>query len=185
METAIDQVLHDVNNHLMLALNHLATGNADAARRSIEACGRLTRNVGVPAGCTRSSLIQLLLGFPVEPPAGIRIAYSIGPDAPELWMNTREIERAVTNLLFNAFDALQQGGTVTIGVNGQEIWVSDTGAGIAPELHGKIFECGYSTKGSGLGLAMVRDIMRKHGGTVRVESTPGNGATFTLWFPTR
>jgi signal transduction histidine kinase len=62
--------------------------------------------------------------------------------------------------------------------------VRDTGAGIPEEHLAKIFSPFFTTKhrGTGLGLAITRTIMEKHGGRIRVESKPGQGATFTLEF---
>ena len=67
--------------------------------------------------------------------------------------------------------------------------VADTGMGIPDEVRDRIFDPFFSTKnetkGVGLGLAVVFGIVRRHGGEISVESTPGKGATFTLRFPRR
>ena len=66
-----------------------------------------------------------------------------------------------------------------------DLVVTDYGHGISPEALPRIFDPYFSTKktGSGLGLATVYSIVKKHQGHVQVESTPGRGATFTLWLP--
>lgn len=118
-----------------------------------------------------------------------------------------QIEQVVTNLVVNARDALDSGGTVTIttnnlkvetgrrGAGGEpvpvgdyvEIEVADTGHGISDENLAKIFEPFFTTKpigqGTGLGLATVYGIVRQTGGFVEVESEVGQGTTFRVLLP--
>ena len=101
-----------------------------------------------------------------------------------------EIREVLTNLIFNAVDAMPEGGTITLGTGrrGQRalLYVRDTGTGMTEDVRRKIFTPFFSTKGrqgNGLGLAMSYGIIRKHGGEVEVESAPGQGTTFTLVFP--
>lgn len=123
---------------------------------------------------------------------------------PDLWpanADKGQIGQVVQNLVINAVQAMPQGGLVTIragncsllaGTVGSlpagdyvKISVSDTGTGIAPEHLGKIFDPYFTTKqqGSGLGLATVYSIARKHQGHIEVESRLGEGTTFHLWLP--
>ena len=104
-----------------------------------------------------------------------------------------QIQQCLLNLIFNAIDAMPNGGTLTISGEIDEsadliiLTVTDTGCGI--ELHDlpRIFEPFYSTKtdgrGSGLGLAMVYGIIHEHHGSVEVESEPGKGSTFRIKLP--
>jgi signal transduction histidine kinase len=104
-----------------------------------------------------------------------------------------DFSRVITNLLRNAGDALQesQAGQPWITVatatkDAQYIMiVKDTGKGISEEALGSVFNPFFTTKeeGTGLGLATVKSIVEKAGGQVSVESTPGNGARFTVAFP--
>ena len=77
--------------------------------------------------------------------------------------------------------------TVTSGHDGQEVWlqVSDTGEGIAPEVQERLFEPYFSTKtdGTGLGLAITMAIVDAYGGSLTVDSRPGEGTTMTARFP--
>lgn len=99
-------------------------------------------------------------------------------------------KQALLNLCINAQEAMPQGGELTIRTWREAparagIEITDTGAGLAPEAIGRIFEPYYSTKpgGTGLGLALTRRIVRAHGGTISVSSVPGRGTTFTITLP--
>ena len=124
--------------------------------------------------------------------------------APDLWpadADKGQISRVVQNLVINAVQAMPAGGQVRIlarneRLHGLEhppllpgpyvhIAVSDTGVGIKGEHLDRIFEPYFTTKqtGSGLGLATVYSIVRKHKGHIQVESTPGLGTLFHVWLP--
>jgi len=103
------------------------------------------------------------------------------------------INQVVLNLLSNAVDACGDNGTVTVrtgtGPRGVEIHVLDTGCGIAPAIRDRIFDPFFTTKppgkGTGLGLSISHGIVEDHGGTIEVESTPGEGTHFTVTLPLR
>ena len=103
--------------------------------------------------------------------------------------NPTELREVLTNLIFNAVDALPQGGQIYIiaEARGAEIVirVRDTGTGIDPVLAERVFEPFFTTKmgGSGLGLPVVKDIIQSHGGTISLISMPGGGTTFTITLP--
>jgi signal transduction histidine kinase len=100
-----------------------------------------------------------------------------------------ELITAVVNLLFNAIDAMPGGGIITLrtgaDLKGGWIEVADTGPGMSPEIEQRVFEPFFTTKehGTGLGLATVYAFVRRHGGTVALETRPGAGTRFRLWFP--
>jgi two-component system NtrC family sensor kinase len=100
-----------------------------------------------------------------------------------------QIRQALTNLLLNACEAMPGGGAlkVTTRKNSEqvELAVSDTGGGVPADALDHIFESFYSTKksGTGLGLSLVRQICRAHGGDVRYERSDGAGATFIISLP--
>jgi PAS domain S-box-containing protein len=96
-----------------------------------------------------------------------------------------------THLILNAVDAMPQGGVITIQTRmvaeEVEVSVADTGVGMTPEVRRRCLEPFYTTKGgrcSGVGLAVARGTIERHGGTLRIESAPGRGAKFFLTFPT-
>ena len=118
----------------------------------------------------------------------------------------RQFEQVIVNLAVNARDAMPEGGTVEIETRRQRletpvtrdravvpagdhavIRVSDTGIGIPPDRIGAIFEPFYTTKrpgeGTGLGLSTAYGIVKQSGGFIFVESVPGQGTCFELWFP--
>ena len=101
------------------------------------------------------------------------------------------IRELLTNLIFNAVDAMTTGGTLTLGTAVAEgfvrIWVSDTGVGMNAETRQRCFEPFFTTKtgakGSGLGLALVHSIVERHHGVVEIDSEPGRGTTVTIRLP--
>jgi len=100
------------------------------------------------------------------------------------------IRELLTNLIFNAVDALPEGGTITLKtmLDGQSVRlsVSDTGTGMSEEVQRRCLEPFFTTKGvggTGLGLAMVQGIVQRHNGTVDIESKLGHGTTFIIRLP--
>jgi signal transduction histidine kinase len=99
------------------------------------------------------------------------------------------LRRAFSNLFRNAAEAMGGRGTIDVHVAGEGrgmvVTVADHGPGIPQALRGRVFEPYMTTKvdGTGLGLALVRQTVDAHGGTIAASETPGGGATFTLVFP--
>ena len=116
-------------------------------------------------------------------------------DVPEIYADEAQVGQVLFNLVLNGRDAMPEGGTLSVGTSavlddrGERrvaLVVRDTGTGMTPEVIARIFNPFFTTKGekgTGLGLASVRDIVTKWGGTVKVDSTPGVGSTFTVTFP--
>ncbi len=117
---------------------------------------------------------------------------------PRSRVNPAQIQQVLLNLLINARQAMPAGGVVRLGLKidesgrSAEVSVADSGVGIAPENLRRIFEPFYSTKtapdaaglgGTGLGLAVCRDIIEAHHGRLRAQSRPGQGAVFTIILP--
>nr|MBA2732877.1 PAS domain-containing protein [Acidobacteriota bacterium] len=101
-----------------------------------------------------------------------------------------ELREVVLNLLFNAVDAMPDGGEIEIGTRGELdsacFWVSDTGRGMPPEVVERIFEPFYTTKGeggTGLGLSASHGIITRHQGQIMVVSEPGLGTRFEVRLP--
>ncbi|MGD0060823.1 MAG: PAS domain S-box protein [Verrucomicrobiia bacterium] len=101
-----------------------------------------------------------------------------------------DLREALTNLIFNAVDAMPQGGTITLrtrSINSRAIMeVADTGMGMTEEVRQRCLEPFFTTKGNqgtGLGLSMVYGILQRHMGSVEIETTLGKGTTFRLSLP--
>ena len=152
-----------------------------------------------------SNLLKRLLGETVT--LTVKHGRNLGP----VRADPGQLEQVVVNLAVNARDAMlaanpHGGGTLTIqtlAVSGTEVRrmgtdvlpvadytalkISDTGTGIAPEHLGKIFEPFFTTKetgkGTGLGLSTVYGIVKQSGGYIFADSKPGQGATFSIYFP--
>lgn len=113
-------------------------------------------------------------------------------EVPTLCADPEKLRQAFMNIILNGIQASAPGGRVLVTTSYDrqsrsiEIRFSDNGPGIAPEAIGKIFEPFFTTKGSGtgLGLSITKKILEAHGGTLEVESTPGEGACFLARLPT-
>ncbi|MCZ6632194.1 MAG: GAF domain-containing protein [bacterium] len=111
-------------------------------------------------------------------------------DVPPIQGTESELSDIFINLIFNAVDAMSEGGTITISTKtveeGVQIVVRDTGAGMDEETRRRVFEPFFTTKvdiGSGLGLSTVYGTVTRWRGTIEVESEPGKGTTFSIRFP--
>jgi signal transduction histidine kinase len=115
----------------------------------------------------------------------------VNPDAdvPEILADEGQMKQVFMNLIKNAGEAMPDGGTLTFGTQREGemlcIEVSDTGYGISPENQERLFHEFFTTKdrGYGLGLHIVNTIVKRHGGTIEVKSTVGEGTTFTIRLP--
>jgi PAS domain S-box-containing protein len=123
----------------------------------------------------------------------IKIEFDPPEDPITIPIDAAQIEDAVLNLIINAIDAIDGNGEVNIQVGQTEtefeneaiVIVSDNGRGISEDDLVKVFNPFFTTRagGTGLGLPAVRRIVRAHGGRVEVQSTLGQGATFTIHLP--
>jgi len=119
----------------------------------------------------------------------IELEWDVPDDLPPAQADADQLRIAFGNLVRNARDAMPQGGRLTLRARAAagylEAWVGDTGQGIKPENIRQILEPLYSTKarGLGLGLAITRAILEKHGGQLGVTSQEGQGATFSVRLP--
>jgi len=120
----------------------------------------------------------------------IRVLMDLAPDLPQIRGSSSGLYNIMLNLIFNAVDAMPNGGDLEIKSRhmgtGVQISVRDTGIGMDEETQKRVFEPFFTTKveiGTGLGLATVYNTVVRWGGHVGVDSVVGAGSVFTLWFP--
>jgi len=112
-------------------------------------------------------------------------------DIPQVECLPFQVNQVFLNLLINAAQAIPERGTITLRTMcvGAEVGIaiSDTGTGMPPEVRDRIFDPFFTTKpvgtGTGLGLSVVYGIVEKHNGRIEVDTTVGQGTTFTIWLP--
>jgi len=124
---------------------------------------------------------------------GVQLQVDLASNLPRAQCDPAQIEQVALALIMNALDAMPKGGNLWLttrpSANGSEyeICVRDDGTGIPPEILSQIFEPFLTTKetgkGVGLGLAVSKSIVERHGGTIAVESEFGKGTTFTVTLP--
>jgi signal transduction histidine kinase len=124
----------------------------------------------------------------------IQVEKELETDLPKTMLDYHQLQQVILNLLNNSEQAMLEagrGGTIRVQTarvgERLEVRVSDDGPGISPDIQVRIFEPFFTTKqegkGTGLGLSLCFGIVHEHGGTIRVESEPGKGATFVIDLP--
>jgi signal transduction histidine kinase len=121
----------------------------------------------------------------------IQISQILDQAIPQIRVDKGQIEQAMINLLINAVEATAPGGSIKVVTrfepnhNAAEIEISDTGIGMDEKTISRIFDPFYTNKetGTGLGLAITLGIIEQHEGSIRVQSHPGEGTTFTIRLP--
>jgi PAS domain S-box-containing protein len=215
-------VVHEINNPLSGILNYLRLmarllpqGDFTDERRE-----KFTRYLEIAETETGrcSQIVSNLLSFSRRSPAAfaavdpaelvrrsvllsrhklelsrIRLASRVPSNLPTVEGDFNQLQQCLINLIFNAIDAMPQGGTLTLEVNADDpartvaIRVQDTGPGIPPEHLASIFEPFFTTKseghGLGLGLSTVYGIVERHRGTVAARNAEGGGAMFLITLP--
>jgi signal transduction histidine kinase len=122
--------------------------------------------------------------------SGVEVLSSLEETMPAMKGNAGKLQQVFLNLFLNARDAMPGGGVLAVrtwSVDGLiRVDVADNGAGIVPEHISRIFDPFFTTKapkkGTGLGLSVSYGIVREHGGTIEVDSQPGQGTRFHLEF---
>jgi signal transduction histidine kinase/ActR/RegA family two-component response regulator/PAS domain-containing protein len=157
----------------------------------------------ISAGVQVNTLIRQVIDLtrarwsdiPLERGVVIEMAAELAPDLPNFTGVESEIREALVNLVFNAVDAMPDGGTLALRTKLEPdqtarpriaIEVSDTGVGMNEDTRRRCLEPFFTTKGergTGLGLAMVYGIVRRHGGDIEIASASGKGTTFRMLFP--
>ncbi len=152
---------------------------------------RLSRGQSSPGDIVDIAATVAAVGRLIEPTArahGVKIDVDAGTPGLQVRADAADLQHALINLLLNAIQACGSGGHVRIEVGGGQtvhIRVSDDGCGIAPEFQRQIFEPFYSIRkgGTGLGLFLSLNFVRRWGGDILVESSPGSGSVFEVRLP--
>ncbi|HHY94950.1 MAG TPA: HAMP domain-containing protein, partial [Firmicutes bacterium] len=174
-------------------LQRLSEGLLELARleNQLETGAPLHRTPTDLTEVAREAIDQIV---PVAEQRGIQIFLDLPPRLPAT-VDPEAIVRVLTNLLHNAVKYTPAGGRVSLSMRGHgdrvKLQVSDTGEGIPPDQIPLLFQRFHRvdrararhTGGTGLGLAIADRLVRLHGGEITVESTPGQGSTFTVWIP--
>jgi len=120
---------------------------------------------------------------------GVRVSVDVASEVPLISADRNQIKQALFNVLKNSLEAMDRGGDIFITISSDDDWVvlavKDTGVGIPADKLTRVFDAYYTTKesGGGLGMLILLKILRAHGGTVDIQSTPQVGTTVTLRFP--
>ncbi|MSR72901.1 MAG: PAS domain-containing protein [Opitutales bacterium] len=120
---------------------------------------------------------------------GIRVSVDVSSEIPFIHADRNQIKQALFNVMKNSLEALDRGGDIFVNFSTDDEWVilaiKDTGVGIPADKLTRVFDAYYSTKasGGGLGMMILLKILRAHGGTIDIASTPNVGTTVTLRFP--
>jgi signal transduction histidine kinase len=179
----------DVNREKIEAIRESAVRASDLTRQLL-AFGRRqmlqTTDVDLREVVARMDfLLRRLIG------EDVRLQTIIAADDVVVRADPTQLEQVVMNLAVNARDAMPAGGDLTleVGVDGADavLTVTDTGTGMDEETRARIFEPFFTTKpvgdGTGLGLSTVHGIVGQSGGTVEVETAPGEGTAFRIRLP--
>ncbi len=185
-------IAHDLNNQLTLILNYLEVSDVAGARAAAGRCTALTGSLlswcrGEAIHPAAIAIKSFLIDFAdsLHLPEGITLTLDIPDPLLEIKADPLALTRILNNLVMNACHAMNNAGAIVIRAFDNTIEVTDAGPGIAPADAKHIFEPFFSTKGTqgtGLGLAVVRELMLRHGGSVILRNKPEKGATFALRF---
>ena len=125
--------------------------------------------------------------------SNIKLKTILSENLPPVMVDKDQIQQTLINLILNAVEATESGGTITVGTQYRPldrmniIKIDDTGRGIPKEHLDKIFDPFFTTRenGTGLGLSITHSIIEQHDGRIIVDSTPGKGTCFTIMLPVK
>lgn len=178
----------DLARRLHLVLEQIGRVS-DAIRSLLEHTRRPGETAPIDVGSLLDSIVNLVR--PRLAAARVTLEADLARSLPKVRGHRDELEMALLNLVSNAVDAMPGGGVLRVAASSTAaqvtIGLSDSGAGITPELLPRIFDPWVTTKpegrGTGLGLSITRDVIARLGGCVDVTSEPGHGTTFTITLP--
>lgn len=201
--------LNSISGHVQLLARRKGLDEATARRLQIieKQIDNIVRTVKQLLSWTRKFELRIepldlghvlketvLLSSPALQARKIRVRLDLAKDCPTIYGDAGYLQQVFLNLLNNSMDAMPQGGELRIALCAPDgaaselaVEVTDNGNGIPQEMLNHIFDPMFTTKqigaGAGLGLAICDHIVRQHGGSIRVESEPGQGTRFTILLP--
>ena len=217
-------VVHEINNPLAGILNYVRLmikilkrgvfeqeqaqkfqGYLSLVEREVDRCSKIVSNLLAFSRKSKMALGEMFINDLLEKCIllsqhkltlqNIKIRKDFGADLPKVLGDFNQIQQCIINLIFNAIDAMPEGGTLAIvsshdpKMNIVEIRVEDSGCGILKEDLPNIFDPFFTTKiegkGLGLGLSTVYGIIDRHKGTIAVRSESGKGTVFTMKIPVK
>jgi len=192
IENYITENLEDHKTELMPLIGMIETG-VSRASEIVESLNRFSRtNKSITENCDIHSIIDnclLMLNNQIK--NDIKIVKNFTNIPYELIGNEGRLHQAILNILTNAIQAINKKGNISISTNLEKenliIKIADTGSGISEENIKKITDPFFTTKdpgkGTGLGLSIAYNIIKEHKGSIKFESTEGEGTTVTITFP--
>jgi two-component system nitrogen regulation sensor histidine kinase NtrY len=184
MRIAVDQLQRTGASTMAIEVMSAETDRLDRLAREFADFGRLPE--GPQSEVDLKELLDDLARTGV--PDGVRVTVSANGAPTTLLGHYDPLRRAFANLLRNAAEAMQGRGAIDVTLRGDArgvvVQIADHGPGIPADLQPRVFEPYFTTKddGTGLGLALVRQTVEAHRGTISLADTPGGGATFNLVF---
>ena len=207
-----NNILMTILNYAKLGLRHADAKNRENAFDKIITAGnraaKITTSVlgmakNRSAGTEPTDLVQLtedalLLLEREMNKYQISVEKDFEDDIPDVMVNGNQIQQVLVNLMINARQAMKNGGRIILKIKKNpisdtvDLTIRDYGTGIPEDILPRIFDSFFSTKngpdesgkgGTGLGLSMCREIIERHHGKIRVESTVGKGTAFTIKLP--
>jgi PAS domain S-box-containing protein len=147
--------------------------------------------------CSLGALVRQAAAAFASQPGGDRLAVAMAHADAEIFVDPEKTHRVFTNVLSNAFKYSPAGGAIEVrtlagqlaGQPAVGLRVRDHGIGMSPEQLGRVFERFYradpsgNIPGTGLGMSLVKEITELQGGSVQIDSRPGEGTSVTLWWP--
>lgn len=184
-----------------IAANHELAEVVETATRATSRCSRIVSDLlsfsrepqQITPVALRDILAETVAEFRKEHAGPFFIATRVEATPFTLQLDRAQLKQALTNILSNAFDAMEGKGEVEVSLRRDEreavLSIADRGPGIDPSLIRRVFDPFFTTKksairkGTGLGLSIAYQLVQRNGGTIEVSSKPGCGATFVLRFP--
>jgi signal transduction histidine kinase len=203
-----DGIVHDMRSGLGVIRNtirfledHLAATDHQSEllkiTRSLDFCELVLRNLSAlggqdifqPRWVDLEAVVREVYFMLERKLVDVDLVVDADSSVPEILADEGQMKQVFMNLIKNAGEAMPDGGTLTVRTRREgpmlHVEVADTGCGISPENQARLFHEFFTTKdrGYGLGLHIVDTIVKRHGGTIEVESQVGEGTTFTLRLP--